>query len=119
MLQVDPASVGAGGGGPALSWDAGSARAAGFAEGTGSQAPALPGLSHPWVTPTGRHLHDADEVPAANVQWEEGQVQGGCQALQRGLQVDDDNATGRLWQLAAQIELQPPTLAPCTGLHPP
>lgn len=117
MLQVDPASVG--GGGWVLSWDAGSARAAGFAKGTGRQVPpALPGLSHPWVTPTGRHLHDADEVPAANVQWEGGKSRVGARLWRGGPQVDD-NATGRLWQLAAQIELQAPTLAPCIGLCPP
>lgn len=66
-------------------WDAGSARAAGFAEGTGREAPpgrcfppALSGLSHPWITPTGRHLHGADEVSAAKAQREEGLWRGGC-----------------------------------------
>lgn len=83
MLQMDPVIVG--GGGWVLSWDAGSARAAGFAKGTGRQVPpALPGLSHPWVTPTGRHLHDADEVPAANVQWEGGKSRVGARLWRGG-----------------------------------
>ena len=98
-------------------WDAGSARAAGFAEGTGREAPpgrcfppALSGLSRPWITPTGRHLHGADKVPAAKAQREEGLWRGGCSST----------ATGRRpWRLAAQIGLQPPTLTPCRGLRPP
>lgn len=98
-------------------WDAGSARAAGFAEGTGREAPpgrcfppALSGLSRPWITPTGRHLHGADKVPAAKAQREEGLWRGGCSST----------ATGRRpWRLAAQIGLQPPTRLPAEACaHP-